>query len=131
MTLLNKEAILSADDRKFEDVPTPEWGGAVRVATINALDHDRWMAKNAKDGGASPETFRLHYVALCCVDEDGNALFTLSDVEALGRKSHQVINRLFDVASRLNGLNLATVEEAEKNSGAGQSAGSSSESLGG
>lgn len=129
MTLLTKEAILAAEDRKTTDVDCPEWGGAVRVATIQALVHDRWMARHAKDG-ASPEMFRIQYVALCCVDGEGNPLFTPDDVEALGRKSFQPINRLYEAAAELNGLATGVAEDVAKNSDAGQSAGSSSESPG-
>lgn len=130
MTLLTKEAILSADDRKFEDVAVPEWGGTVRVATIPALEQDRWTAANAAGGEAEKETFRIQYVALCCVDEEGNRLFAPKHVEALGKKSSRAIQRVFEVAAKLNGLTAEATEELEKNSEAGQSAGSSSESPG-
>lgn len=129
MSLLSKEAILAADDRKFVDVSVPEWGGQVRVATVEAITHDRWMAAHAKDGGGA-DKFRIYYVALCCVDENGKTLFSPEDVEALGKKSAQAINRIFEVASDLNGLSAKAAEELEKNSEAGQSAGSSSESPG-
>lgn len=127
MTLLTKEAILSADDRKFEDVAVPEWGGSVRVATIPAIEQDRWTAESAESGEAKRETYRIQYVALCCVDEAGNRLFSQKHVEALGMKSSKAIGRVFDVAARLNGLSGEATGELEKNSEAGQDAGSSSE----
>jgi hypothetical protein len=130
MNLLTKEAILSADDRKFEDVSVPEWGGTVRVATISAIEQDRWSEAAGKDGGISKETFRIQYVALCCVDESGNQLFAPKHVEALGKKSSRAIQRVFDAAAKLNGISGEAAEELEKNSEAGQSAGSSSESPG-
>lgn len=130
MSLLTKEAILSADDRKFEDVPTPEWGGTVRVGTISAIEQDRWVAENQKNGKVSDLTFRVQYVSLCCIDENWNRLFTTEDLAALGNKSTHAIQRLFEVASRLNGLSEQAAGELEKNSEAGQSAGSSSESPG-
>lgn len=129
MALLSKEAILSANDRKFEDVQVPEWGGAVRVQTIPALEHDKWVAENQK-AGVSELNFRIHYVALCCVDEAGNRLFDASDVKALGEKSSKALSRIFEVATRLNGLSAPAGAELEKNSEAGLSAGSSSESPG-
>lgn len=129
MALLSKEAILSANDRKFEDVQVPEWGGAVRVQTIPALEHDKWVAENQKTG-VSELNFRIHYVALCCVDEAGNRLFDASDVKALGEKSSKALSRIFEVATRLNGLSAPAGAELEKNSEAGLSAGSSSESPG-
>ena len=129
MSLLSKEAILAAEDRKFEDVHVPEWGGTVRVATIPALEHDRWVSENQKND-VSGHNFRMHYVALCCVDEAGKRLFDASDVKALGEKSSKALQRIFEVATRLNGLDAAAGAELEKNSEAGQSAGSNSESPG-
>lgn len=35
MTILTKQAILTAQDLKTEDVAVPEWGGEVRVRTLN------------------------------------------------------------------------------------------------
>ena len=130
MNLLTKEAILSADDRKFEVVSVPEWNGSVRVATIPAIEQDRWTAESAESGETKKETYRIQYVALCCVDEDGNRLFSQKHVEALGLKSSKAIGRVFDVAARLNGLHAEATGELEKNSEAGQDAGSSSESPG-
>lgn len=130
MSLLTKEAILAADDRKSVDVPVPEWGGTVRVATIPALEQDRWVAAGNKNGEMANDTFRIQYVALCCVDEKGNRLFSAKDVAALGEKSSKAIQRVFEAASTLNGLSESAASETEKNSVADQSDGSSSESPG-
>jgi hypothetical protein len=125
MNLLNREAILSAQDRKFEEVEVPEWGGTVRVATIPAADQDRWVAKFSANGEADQAMFRAGYVALCCVDGEGARIFKDEDTRALGSKSASAIRRVFDVAAKLNGLTEGA--ELEKNFDAGPSAGSSSE----
>jgi hypothetical protein len=130
VSLLTKEAILAAEDRKSVDVPVPEWGGTVRVATIPALEQDRWVAVGNKNGEMANDTFRIQYVALCCVDENGSRLFSTEDVAALGEKSSKAIQRVFEAASTLNGLSEAAISETEKNSKADQSDGSSSESPG-
>jgi len=55
-------------------------------------------------------------------------VFTQQDVAALGELSAAALDRVFDVASRLSGLNPEDVEAMTKNSGAAPGGGSSSAS---
>lgn len=115
MSLLSKDAILSADDRKTRDVEVPEWGGTVRVATMTASERDRWEAETY--GGSKPNTldFRARFVALCLVDEKGARMFSDKEVAALGGKSAAALQRVFAAAQELNALTDSAVEELEKN----------------
>lgn len=115
MSLLSKEAILSADDRKTRDIEVPEWGGTVRVATMTASERDRWEAETY--GGAKPNTidFRARFVALCLVDEKGARMFSDKEVSALGSKSAAALQRVFAAAQELNALTDKAVEDLEKN----------------
>lgn len=115
MSLLTKEAILAADDRRTVDVAVPEWGGDVRVSTMSASERDKWEAETY--GGDKPNTldFRARFVALCLVDEQGNRLFTGKDVAELGKKSAAALHRVFKAAQDLNALTDEAVEELEKN----------------
>lgn len=108
MPLLGRDAILAADDRAYEDVPVPEWGGTVRVATVSAAAIERIRGKLGKDDG----TLRASFLSAALVDENGAPLFTADDVEALAGKNNAVIAKLHDIANRLNNLD---VEAAEKN----------------
>lgn len=40
MAYLNRQQILEANDLPTEDVPTPEWGGTVKVKTLNGLERE-------------------------------------------------------------------------------------------
>lgn len=115
MGLLTKEAILSADDRKHEDVEVGEWGGTVRVATMSASERDKWESETYGEGKPKTEDFRARFVALCLVDETGARLFTDKEVGELGKKSAAALQRVFTVAQRLNALTTEEAEKLEKN----------------
>jgi hypothetical protein len=69
---------------------------------------------------------RAKLVARTVVDADGEPVFSQQDVAALGELSAAALDRVFEVASRLSGLNEKDLEEMAGNSGTGQDAGSTS-----
>ncbi|GIV86631.1 MAG: hypothetical protein KatS3mg054_0660 [Chloroflexus sp.] len=117
--LLNREQILAANDINHEVVEVPEWGGAVRVRGLTALERDRLMATffDLEGGGRikaeKTAEYRVALAALGIVDEDGKRMFGDDDIAALGAKSPQAIERIADAVARLSGL--TDVEELEKN----------------
>ena len=121
--ILNREAILNADDLKTETVNCPEWGGSVIVRGLTAGERDKWEASlysTEKRGGsfevvAHKENIRAKFIAASVVDEKGKLLFSAGDIEALSRKSAAPMDRLFAAAQRLSGMTDADVEELEKN----------------
>lgn len=115
MGLLNKEAILAADDKKTEDIEVGEWGGTVRVATMSASERDKWEAETYGDGKPKTEDFRARFVALCLVDEKGARLFSDKEVGELGKKSAAALQRVFAAAQKLNALTTDEAEKIEKN----------------
>jgi len=59
---------------------------------------------------------RAWMVALSLCDEQGNSMgFTEAEIKQLGGKSGAVVDRIFEAAKRLSGLEESAVEEAEKN----------------
>lgn len=124
MALLTRDQILGANDRKTETVPVPEWGGEVVVSVMSGEQRDAYesmlvdMKSMGKDKKSQPkmENLRAKLVACTIVGEDGNRMFSDSDVIALGKKSGAALNRVFQVASRLNRVTEEGVEEAAKNS---------------
>lgn len=112
--LLSAAAILSAEDLPHEDVAVPEWGGTVRIRTMMSKTRDEfesWLLANR----GRHENVRGHLVALCAVDAEGQRLFTIEQAAALGEKSAKAMDRLFDVAQRLNGMGEADIKALEKN----------------
>ena len=131
MSLLSKSAILSVSDLKHEDVNVPQWGGSVRVRVMTGLERDEFRATIAKDGESLPVgKFSAALLAATCIDEEGNRLFTMEDVEALQAKSAASLDGPANVSMRLNGLGGKAVEEAAKNSDSRQSEDSGSDSPG-
>jgi len=108
MALLSRDAILAADDREYEVVPCPEWGGEVRLRSLTGAERDAYEQSLVQTRGKSREmnlrNARAKLVALCAVDESGKRLFTDADVNALGKKNAKPLDRLFDAARRLSGL---------------------------
>jgi hypothetical protein len=127
---LGRDAILAAASLKTEDVSVPEWGGSVLVRELRGRERDDWEASLAVQRGRTmvPDVanMRAKLVALSVIGEDGESLFTRTDVAALGELSAAALDRVFEVASRLSGLNPADVEEMAKNSGTAPSGGSTS-----
>ncbi len=128
--MLTREQILSAPDLRTETVNVPEWDGAVVVRTMTAAERDEYeqsmVASRGPDESANLRNVRARLVAMTAVDEAGKRLFMDADIAALGAKSASAVNRVFQVASRLNALTESDVEGLAKNSAAGPSADSPS-----
>lgn len=134
VVILNREAILAAEDLPKEIVETPEWGGAVYVRALTGTERDKFegsLADQIRPDGSVKKmdmtNIRAKLVALTVVDEDGQRIFSDADVKALGGKSAAVLDRLFAVAQRLSGFSKEDVEELAKNSEGAQSDGSTSD----
>jgi hypothetical protein len=115
MSLLTRDLIDGADDLPYEDVPVPEWGGTVRLRTLTGSERDEFEASVVSQNGTNRrvnlKNVRARLVSLCLVDEEGNRLYTNTDVAKLGKKSAKVLDRLFDKAQKLSGLTDDDVEE--------------------
>jgi hypothetical protein len=132
-----RSLILAADDIKREPVECPEWGMTVIVQGASGTDRDAFEAsmrqyrpnrKGGMDLVITQENSRARLLVKCIVDEDGNRVFAEADANALGAKNGAVLDRLWDVASRLSGISEEDVEELMGNSDAAPSGDSSSDS---
>ena len=126
--MLTKKQILEADDRKFEKVKVPEWGGEVFVRVMSGWERDKYemdMFQRRKDG-ESPN-IRGSLCGLCIVDDKGVRIFSDGEVGELAGKSGAALDRVFDVAQRLNGIGEFEMKEFEKNLEKDQSEGSTSD----
>ncbi|MFG2683165.1 hypothetical protein [Streptomyces sp. NPDC048392] len=132
MALLTAEQIEAADDRQWEDVPVPEWGGTVRVAGMSGTDRNDYQKKMLVFGGnGKPKEVDLtdqlaRLLSKCLVDENFKRLYTDATIKKLGAKNGAVLERLAKVAKRLSGLGEDDVEDAAGNSEPGQSGSSTS-----
>lgn len=136
---LSRDGILNAVDVQTEKVPVPEWGDDViiRGLTGDELDNFQGSVRQFRPtfDGKGMETvliqdgMRAKLLVKCLVDEAGERLFTDQDAPALGAKNGAVIDRLYDVASRLSGLSEEEKAEMEGNSETPTEDGGSTSSL--
>jgi hypothetical protein len=134
---LNRDAILARSALKTEECKVPEWAvpetGAdtVLVRELRGRERDEWEASLAVQRGRlmvpDVANMRAKLAARVIVDPDSlEPLFTQQDVAALGELSAAALDRVFEVASKLSGLNQDAVEEKVKNSAAAPNGGSTS-----
>lgn len=129
--ILTRDDILRADDIQAEIVDVPEWGGQVRVKGLSGTERDRFEQDSIDQRGKANKlnlaNIRARLLVLCLVDEQGNRLFQRSDIDLLGQKSAVALNRVFEAARRLSGLNQEDVDELAENFDDGQSDNSTSD----
>jgi len=114
--MLNRESILQTNDLPSELVSVPEWGGEVYVRTLTGTERDAFeQALSGKKNKPNLDNVRARFAVLTICDENGKRLFSDGDVKALGEKSASALDRVFEVASRLNGFSSEDAEELAKN----------------
>jgi len=136
MALLGKQQINQAVDRKWEDVPVPEWGGEVRLMELSAADRGYIEAGSVVANGQTPQlkveslkVYREKLVGMAMVDENFERLYSNKEIAAgeLGKRSGAVIERLAAKVQELSGMGKYAVKEAEGNSDAAPSDSSDSD----
>lgn len=112
-----RDQILAVNDIKIKRVEVPEWNTHVYLKTISGASRDmldsEYLQVDEKgrvkvDRSNLKAKFLVH--TLC--DSEGNLLFKPEDAGALGKKSASAINRLFEEAQELNGLDAKAVDRA-------------------
>lgn len=139
MGLLTKDQILSKDDLKKEELYIPEWGASVLISELSADARDEFeqfmveqrdklqpkQGQRPKMPGKKQDKLqakkkeyahiRAALAAYTLVDEKGDRLFSTQDIMELGKKSGMALDRIFDVANKLNKIYGQEREDLEKN----------------
>lgn len=116
----------AALERQKEDVPVPEIGEDVVIPVWGMTTRERtaWEDRQTslpKEKKARQKTeIRERLLVECCKDDDGKPLFTKSQIEQLGQRRADVVERLVNVALRVSGFSNTDVEKLAKNSDASQ-----------
>lgn len=121
MAMLTRDQILTVNDRKTETVAVPEWGGEVLVAVMSGEQRDAYESLITEVDASGKarhklDNLRAKLVSCSLVDEAGNLMFSPADVQQLGKKSASALQRVYEVATRINRTTEDQVEEAAKNS---------------
>jgi hypothetical protein len=112
--ILDRAAILGADDLRRQRVPVPEWGGDVFVRVLPLADQGQFEDEAGREDRSSLDVM-VRMVALCACDADGNALFTLDDAKALGGKAAEPLIRVARAAIEINAITASDIEGLAKN----------------
>lgn len=115
MALLSKEQIFGTVDvhKELVDV-TKWWGGEVFVRSMTGPQRDKFeFMYNSKEERVN---VRAYVASVCVCDENGERIFSDSDLGMLKMKNAAALDAIFDVAARLSGMRDNAVREAEKNS---------------
>lgn len=112
---LTRDQILHSDDLQNQSVFCPEWGGEVLIWSLTAEQRDAFSEMCMMDGKIVQKNFRAKLVAQCIRDEQGQRVFSDTDIDLLGKKSSIALDRCFKIAKSLSGLSDEDVEEAKKN----------------
>ncbi len=121
MGYLSKDQILDAEDRTYEDVECPEWGGTVRLRSISGRQRDEYeqsmVEQRGNDRKINMRNARAKLIVLTACDELGQPLFTADDLRRLGSKNAKPLDRLFTKAQALVGLSDEDVDRLTENFG--------------
>lgn len=124
---LSRDQILGYNDLETKEVEVPEWGGTIRVRSLTGKEwagvEDSLRSKNGTP--ASHAGFREWLVAMAAVDEKGEQLFSLEDVELLGKKNWTALERVSVVVVDISGATPDKVGELVGKSGTTPAKGSS------
>ena len=114
--MLSKEQILSNVNLKTETINVAEWGGDIIVSEMNGAGRDSFeQAITEKDKNGKLINPRAKLIAATVVDESGAFIFSQDDLSSIGKLSYKVIDRICEVAQRLNGMRDVDVELAKGN----------------
>ena len=112
-----RRKIQEADDESFEDVDVPEWGVKLRVSSLTSKERGRYLkqAYDPKTESIDWERIMTSLVIACATDpESGERIFTSTDEAWLQGKSAAAVDRVFEVAQRLNKLDREATANAAR-----------------
>ena len=110
--MLTRDQIL--ETRRTLPLETVEaFGGTVTVRTLTGAERERLL--NDYQAHRAAGTVRAAMVVACVCGGDGKPVFTEQDIAALNGLSGAEIERVFDVACRLNGFGVKEEDGLRKN----------------
>lgn len=115
---LSKDAIFAVKDSDSHEVDVPEWGGSILLRSMTGKqrnDYEHWATTQSKEKVPDYRGIRERLIICCAVDENGDALFTESDLAKLAEKNSEVIDRLHTECRAICGMDEDSVEDAVKN----------------
>jgi hypothetical protein len=134
MKFLNREALLKKEDLEIVEVDLGK-GECIFVRQMTGFERDlfeRSIIEMKDDGKVERKTdaFRAKLAVCTVCDDQGKLLFKPADITVLNRSmSAARLEKIVEVAQRLNKITAEDQEELVKNSEGGQTASSTSDSV--
>ena len=126
--MLTKEDFEKAADQqaKVEKHQLTELHGECYLRVLNGRERDAYDASVFDGATRNVDNLSARLLAVCLCDDKGKPLFDNPTAGAakIGRLPSPIVERLFNVARKLNGMGADNVEELAKNSDATTGAGS-------
>lgn len=138
VAILSRQELLGYTQVRYElvtfpDRPRPDGTiPAVLVRSLTVRERDAFESSliigKGKNQRTDTRNIRAKLVALTAMaDYNGTRLFTMKDVENIGRVDAELVSKVYDVASRLSGISEKDLEELAGNSALDQLEDSSSD----
>lgn len=123
-----RKAILEAQDLDSEIVSVPQWGDVkIEVKALTARERAKLINSAMRDGIVDMDNYTSGLILAASYDpKTGEKVFEIADRDAIANKSAAAVEILYNVATRLSGLNATAVEDAKNNFETAQSVDSSS-----
>ena len=115
MADLTAAAILAATDNIIIPLDVPEWGGRIYIRTMTGQERDTWEVYAQNQMTRKVVNIRAMLCAICLCDAGGQRLFKDSEAAQLSEKNAAVLDRIYDLAVKANGLSAEELEQVEKN----------------
>lgn len=116
MAILSAAQINAVEDAVIHTEPVPEWGGEVVIKGMTGTERDEFEKSIRPKGVLDLTNYRAKLLVRVLVNELGTRIYGDRDAMVLGKRAASVIERLYDIAARLSGLNDEAAEDAEGNS---------------
>jgi len=101
--LVSFDDVDKANDLKYDTVEVAEWGGKIRLVSINAEDMIEFVESN---DGPAKRTAGLRLIIKSAVDAEGNRIFKDEHLQVLKKRNSATCNRIVNAILQLNGLNV-------------------------
>jgi hypothetical protein len=117
MKNLTKAAILKRTTLRTEKMEIPEWEGSVFIRELTGNERDEYELSivDPETNQVNKAGMRAILVVMTLVDEEGNKLFTLDDVDQVGALSSSALSKIFNKAAKLCGITEEDIADLEKN----------------
>jgi hypothetical protein len=115
---LSKDAIFSVNDSDLVEFSVPEWDGTILLRSMSGKqrnDYEHWASTQSKAKVPDYRGIRERLIINCVVDENGEQLFSESDIAKLSEKNSEVIDRIHTKCRVICGMDEDAVEDAVKN----------------